>query len=142
MCLIVDGMDQNTTMIPKMRQTVKSTESRFMKTHLCRVLIHGMGLYTDVRFNVHQLHDSNQVVTSIMHAIGDVRIRREKLPPVLRIQANDCGWENKNIYMFGLCAALVEQGYFKEVQLSFLIVGHTHEDIDLRFSIISNTLKR
>jgi hypothetical protein len=77
-----------------------------------------------------------------MHAIGDVRIRREKLPPVLRIQANDCGWENKNIYMFGLCAALVEQGYFKEVQLSFLIVGHTHEDIDLRFSIISNTLKR
>jgi hypothetical protein len=44
--------------------------------------------------------------------------------------------------MFGLCAALVAQGYFKEVQLSFLIVGHTYEDIDQRFSIISNTLKR
>jgi hypothetical protein len=44
--------------------------------------------------------------------------------------------------MFGLCVALVVQGYFKEVQLSFLIVGHMHEDIDQRFSIISNTLKR
>ena len=32
-------------------------------------------------------------------------------------------------------------GYFQEVQLCFLIVEHTHEDIDQRFSIISNTLK-
>jgi hypothetical protein len=50
--------------------------------------------------------------------------------------------ENKNIYMFALCTALVGLGYFQEVQLCFLIVGHTHEDIDQRFSIISNTLKR
>jgi hypothetical protein len=35
MSLIVDGMDQNTTMVPKMRQTVKNIESRFVKTHLC-----------------------------------------------------------------------------------------------------------
>jgi hypothetical protein len=27
MCLIVDGMDQNTTMVPKMRQTMKNIES-------------------------------------------------------------------------------------------------------------------
>jgi hypothetical protein len=33
-------------------------------------------------------------------------------------------------------------GYFQEVQLGFLIVGHTHEDIDQLFSIISNTLKK
>jgi hypothetical protein len=38
--------------------------------------------------------------------------------------------ENKNIYMFALCVALVGLGYFQEVQLCFLIVGHTHEDID------------
>jgi hypothetical protein len=50
--------------------------------------------------------------------------------------------ENKNIYMFTLCAALVGLEYFQEVQLCFLIVGHTHEDIDQRFSIISNTFKR
>jgi hypothetical protein len=44
MCLIVDGMDQNTTMVPKMRQTIKNIESLFVKTHLCRVLVHGIGL--------------------------------------------------------------------------------------------------
>jgi hypothetical protein len=44
--------------------------------------------------------------------------------------------------MFGLCVALVALGYFKVVHLSFLIVGHTHEDIDQQFSIISITSKR
>lgn len=48
MCLIVDGMDQNTTMVPKMRQSVKNIESRFVKTHLCGVLVHGIGLYAHV----------------------------------------------------------------------------------------------
>jgi hypothetical protein len=58
-----------------------------------------------------------------MQAIGDVLAKRGKLPPVLRIQADNCGWKNKNIYMFGLCITLAAQEYFKEVQLSFLIVG-------------------
>jgi hypothetical protein len=138
----VDGMDQNTTMVPKMRQTVKNIESRFVKTHLCGVLVHSIGLYADVWIDAHHKHDSNQVITSVMHVIGDVRRRKSRLPPTLRIQADNCTRENKNIYMFALCATLVGLGYFQEVQLCFLIVGHTHEDIDQHFSIISNTLKR
>ena len=38
--------------------------------------------------------------------------------------------------------SLVALGFFKEIQLSFLIVGHTHENIDQRFSYISSPLKR
>jgi hypothetical protein len=33
--IVVDGMDQNTTMVPKMQQTVKNIEGRYLKTHLC-----------------------------------------------------------------------------------------------------------
>jgi hypothetical protein len=44
--------------------------------------------------------------------------------------------------MFSLFVALMGLEYFQEVQLCFLIVGHTHEDIDQCFNIISNTLKR
>ena len=142
MCLIVDGMDQNTTMVPKMRQTVKNIESRFVKTHLCGVLVHGIGLYADVWIDAHHKHDSNQVITTVMHVIADVKKRKGKLAPTLRIQADNTTRENKNIYMFAMCASLVGLGFFKEVQLCFLVVGHTHEDIDQRFSIISNTLKR
>ena len=96
MCLIVDGMDQNTTMVPKLRQAVKRIEGQYVKIHLCGVFVHGEGLYSDVWIDSHHKHDSNQVVTSIMHVIDDVRTRRgSKLPLVLCIQANNCGRENK-----------------------------------------------
>ena len=44
--------------------------------------------------------------------------------------------------MFALCAAIVGLWYFAKVYLSFLLVGHIHEDINQRFSVISSTLKR
>jgi hypothetical protein len=48
MCFLIDGVDQNTTMVSKMRQIVKNIESCFVKTHLYGVLVHGIGLYADV----------------------------------------------------------------------------------------------
>jgi hypothetical protein len=79
---------------------------------------------------------------TVMHVIADVRRRKGRLAPTLRIQADNTTCENKNIYMFSLCAALMGLGYFQEVRLCFLIVGHTHEDIGQCFSIISSTLNR
>jgi hypothetical protein len=142
MSLIIDGMDQNTTWVPKFKQSVKGIESRYIKTHLCGILVHGIGLYCHVWIDAHYKHDSNQVVTSIMEVIRDVKRRHGRLPPYLRIQADNCGRENKNVYILALCGTLVALGIFKEIQLSFLIVGHTHEDIDQRFSTISSALKR
>ena len=113
-----------------------------MKMHLCGVLVHGLGLYCHIWVDAQYKHDSNQVVTSILKVLGDVKIRRRTLPPTLRIQADNCSRENKNKYMFAFCACPVALGHFREVQLSFLIVGHTHDDIDQRFSVISNILKR
>ena len=113
-----------------------------MKIHLCGVLIHVVVLYTHLWFDAHHAHNNNQVVTSLAKVLGDVRSRKGLLPPVLRIQADNCGRENKNKYMFAYYASLVALGYFWEVRLSFFIVGHTHEDINQRFSIISGVLKR
>jgi hypothetical protein len=59
----------------------------------------------------------------------------------LRIQADNCGRKNKNVYILALCGTLVALEVFKEIQLSFLLVGHTHEVIDQRFSTILATLK-
>jgi hypothetical protein len=140
--LIIDGMDQNITWVPKFKQSVKGIESHNIKMHLCGVLVHGIGLYCHVWIDAHHKHDSNQVVTSIMKVLQDVKRRRNRLPPYLRIQADNCGRENKNVYILALCGTLVALGIFKEIQLSFLLVGHTHEDIDQRFSTISAALKR
>ena len=57
--LIVDGMDQNTTMVPKLHQSVKGIEGRYVKTHLCSVLVHGIALYTHLWFDICHAHDNN-----------------------------------------------------------------------------------
>jgi hypothetical protein len=46
--LIIDGMDQNTTWILKFKQSVKEIEPHHIKTHLCGILVHGIGLYCHV----------------------------------------------------------------------------------------------
>ena len=90
-CLIVDGMDQNMTMVPKLCQALKGIKGRYVKTHLCGILVHGEGLYSDVWIDSHHKYDSNQVITSIMNVTNDVRdCYGGFLPPVLYIQADNC----------------------------------------------------
>lgn len=58
-CIIIDDMNQNTIIVPKMRQIVKNIESRFAKTHIYKVLMHMIGLYCDFWFDVDYRHNSN-----------------------------------------------------------------------------------
>ena len=69
-------MDQNTTLVPKIRQSVKGIEGRYVKTRLCGVLVHRGRLYSNIWIDSHHKHDSNQVITSIMYAIADMKARR------------------------------------------------------------------
>ena len=56
-----------------------------------RYLVHGEGLYSNVWIDSHHKYDSNQVITSIMNVINDVRdCRGSFLPPVLCIQVDNC----------------------------------------------------
>ncbi|KIC70666.1 hypothetical protein DB44_GU00020 [Candidatus Protochlamydia amoebophila] len=53
---------------------------------------------------------------------------------MLYLQADNCAAENKNVYMLAFLSLLVSLDIFQEVYLSFLLVGHTHEDINQLFS--------
>jgi hypothetical protein len=52
------------------------------------------------------------------------------LPRKLYLQFDNCVRENKNRFVFGALALLVHWGIFDEVEVGFLLVGHTHDDID------------
>ena len=54
---------------------------------------------------------------------------------------DNCTRENKNRYFLSYVQALVHWNVFKEVEVSFLPVGHTHEDIDQAFSTTSSRLR-
>ncbi|KAL3697489.1 hypothetical protein R1sor_011565 [Riccia sorocarpa] len=63
-----------------------------------------------------------------------------KLPPTFYIQLDNSGKDNKNWVMMAFFSELVIQGVFKTVFMSFLIVGHTHEDVDAFFSKVNKML--
>jgi hypothetical protein len=49
-------------------------------------------------------------------------------PSELYVQMDNCG-ENKNRTVFAFFDHLVHLGHFQQIQVGFLAVGHTHDDI-------------
>lgn len=63
------------------------------------------------------------------------------LPPNLHLSADNCWRECKNIFLFSYLAALVSVGVFQEITMSYMLVGHTHDEVDQLFSIVAQFLK-
>ena len=63
------------------------------------------------------------------------------LPKKLFLQLDNSAKDNKNRYIMAFCSLLTARRVFKEVTVGFLIVGHTHEDINAHFSYLSKLLK-
>jgi hypothetical protein len=58
------------------------------------------------------------------------------------LQLDNTARQNKSKYIFSYLAWLVQTGQALEVIVSFLPVGHTHEDIDQLFSRLSVYLRK
>ena len=108
------------------------------------VLVHGHGTYFYVCHpTVSKGAGPNFTIECLMRTLEKVSHRDYdggKLPPHLFLQLDNCTGSNKNKFVFGLCNLLVHFHSFESVTVSFLIVGHTHEDLDQIFSIISRHL--
>ena len=63
------------------------------------------------------------------------------LPPLFLVQMDNCAKDNKSKYNMLFWSALTAKGIFREVRVSFLIVGHTHEDVDAMFGRFGQRLK-
>ena len=110
--MIIDGMDQHTTLLPKSSINPKGLSNTWkIPTHVTGVIVHGRGAHTFVDMN-EVPHDSNLTINMILQVLkkyaGD-------LPPVLYLQVDNCGRENKNKYVIGFCCLLVELGLFRKV---------------------------
>ncbi|KAL3695446.1 hypothetical protein R1sor_009522 [Riccia sorocarpa] len=61
----------------------------------------------------------------------------KKLPPVLMLQMDNSAKDNKNLHVLAFSSELVIRGVFQTVEVNFLMVRHTHEDVDAFFSKVS-----
>ena len=72
---------------------------------------------------------------------GAEEVLAKPLPPVLNLQLDNATGDNKNRFVFAFCSLLTYHGVFQEVYINFLIVGHTHDDIDALFGRWSYKLR-
>ncbi|XP_078346095.1 uncharacterized protein LOC144631526 isoform X2 [Oculina patagonica] len=139
--LIIDGMDQSKTNLPHANCLSKDETYHFLRTHVTGAISHGHGRIFSYIDLMRWPHDSNLTLNVLLQIFVELS-EEGRLPPYLFLQMDNCYRECKNRYILGFCSLLVEKGIFKEVRLSFLMVGHTHEDVDQFFSRISRRLHK
>ncbi|KAL3682625.1 hypothetical protein R1sor_000647 [Riccia sorocarpa] len=71
------------------------------------------------------------------HAVRETETTFKKLPPIFMLQMDNSAKDNKNQQVLAFCSELVIRGVFEIVEVNFLLVGHTHEDVDALFSKVS-----
>ena len=124
-------MDQKKTRLPLTRKVAKSTQNLYhLRTHITGSLEHTRTdhgkrayIYIDI---LQWPHDCNLVIDVLNEVLLD-RIRIHGcVAPTLYLQLDNCWRENKNRYMFGYCAMLVEGRVFRKVS-HFHFYGCMHQ---------------
>ena len=143
--MIIDKWDSNKTSVPFFARSMtwwQTTKHHILEQHVVGVLIHGVPnsafLYTvnnsiggGANLNVEALR------RTMVHKYGG----STPLPRRICVNADNAS-DNKCWTVLLFLGMLVYHRYTNECFLSFLLVGHTHEDIDQLFSVLSRYLKR
>ena len=146
MSCIADGMDQAKVQMPWLREKSKGI-TKTLDCALEGVYFHGMHERMDFYVVPHTYKGGSNVTVhclneSIKRQIAHMKAAGKKTPHTLYVQLDNTTKENKNQYVEAYLSSLVTEGVFDVVVMTFLPVGHTHEDIDQRFSVVSRKLRR
>ena len=141
--LIIDGADQSTFGAPHFLEKDHDTQAAHnLNVKLMGVIAHGVGSWVFTHLD-HVRAGANATLDCLIRVLQEVHhARGGKLPPKLYLQLDNTAKQCKNKYVMALLALLVEHGVFREIVVSFLPVGHTHEDIDQMFSRFAIGLRK
>ena len=139
--IIVDGADQSAYGLPHFTTKPKSQRGHSMKVKLIGLLEHRV-LNRLTLFTMTEEHSTgaNHVV-EVIHRFLNKKREDGSLPPKLFVQLDNCSRENKNRYLLSYFEMLIALGVFDSIEVGFLPVGHTHEDVDQAFSQTSSRLR-
>ena len=127
--LIIDGADQSAYGLPHFIEIDKSSSNQLkIPVYLMGVLVHGYRTF-GFTYLKNIKHGANIVIECLHHVLVDYKTNKGSIPPVIYLQLDNTSKQNKNKYMIGFLAWLVAWGVCRQVIISFLPVGHTHEDV-------------
>ena len=142
----IDGMDQAKFRCPRNMASSKGWASLWRPTlHCVGVLVEGV-LKAYYITDADVMKDSNLELTALSMALDQTReILKERgltMPEHLSLTYDNTAREGKNQHVAKWMAWLVASGKFRSVQDGNGQVGHTHNKLDQRFSVVAALLKR
>lgn len=132
-----DGTNQLPFGYPNFREVDKTLGTDRLKTHLMIDIVHGRGCYVYITPEARVASDPNLTIECLQRTLASVEEHDGYLPPVLYLQLDNCFRENKNAYVVAYLTWLIERKVFKQILMSFLPVGHTHNEADQCASCLS-----
>ena len=112
-----------------------------VKLHVVGLIFHGTPDSVHLFYaGPHLAGNSNLNIECIYRAVLH-DYKRYGLLSVFHVQFDNAS-DNKSRWCLGFFAWLIRHGYIKEARISMMMVGHTHEDIDAIFQLISAAWKR
>ena len=128
--IIIDGADQSAFGLPHFTTSTKSQRGHAMKVKLVGLLEHQVENKLSLLTMTQEHATGSNHVIEVIHRFLSRKRADGPLPPKFFVQLDNCSRENKNRYVMGYFEMLVANSVFQSVEIGFLPVGHTHEDVD------------
>ena len=138
--MIIDGADQSNYGLPHFHEKAKSFSGLVQDCKIMGTLAHGrasfiylcpMNVGSGVNLVIEVLHQN------LSNIYFNQCPEKSRLPRTLMLQLDNAPSQNKNNYMMAYLTLLVHWHVFDTIEVNFLPVGHTHEDIDQMFGVLS-----
>eukprot|EP00971_Amphidinium_carterae_P352669 6492697-Amphidinium_carterae.3 len=153
--LVIDGMDQSKFACPRVSSSGFNDIWR-PRLHMCGILVHGVAdifilsnpdepknASNNVELLAHALDTNNEIrLTPCVQDVASniLASKRVPLPCHLCVQADNTCREQKNSTGLLWMALQVYKGTFKSACQSHLTKGHSHIDVDQRFSEVNTCI--
>ena len=142
MSVIIDGADQSAFGVPHFREKDHLTQgAHTMAVKIMGAIVHGFGAFAFTHLD-HVKSGANATIDVLVRVLQIYKDERGALSRKLYLQLDNTVKQCKNSFLMSFLSLLVGHGVFEECVVSFLPVGHTHEDIDQLFSRFAVALRK
>ena len=145
----IDGMDQSKFALPRLKRLVGTS----LLSKLWRPSVHVVGV---ICFGVLEYYallpcdvpkDSNMnatVISRVLDLVANIlRAKGERFsfPSTLLLALDNTPREGKNSFFASYLATLIQKKVFRHIQVEYMQVDHTHNELDQRFSSMAARIK-